>query len=542
MKTCTLILLVFSVIIVPLNLPQNTPMQTYQQSFYVRPPGAQYGTGNGSDWANAFSDLPENLERGAKYYVASGIYSPGTSTVYHVFDDAESNDLYIGIFKATEEDHGTDIGWQDTFGEGAAELGSIHFITGYYEIDGQIGTQTQGHGFKINITNCADQQKAIYFPWNSEASHIALKHMDIGLCGSTTFTAPQDAIYSVYDVNNIIITNCYIHDVNRTFIMMVSWSDVLLENNYFTRSGNQQESHSLGIRNAANITIRNNVFEDAKNSFVNLREISDVHIYGNIFKRSPTGEGSIYALIDNYDTATNVLIYNNTIYNLQGLNVGVRIVGTLQNVQVYNNLWTHSRANQIQLTGTHDYTALYDNWRVDENGDSLYSLDQRMLDEGVEAHLQVLPANPFVAPESGDFRLAFATDPGLPLPYPFNHDPDARVRGADGIWDRGAFEFAPALQLTGLPADQAINLTWTVNASLPMTATWQIDYASTPTNTLTVTDPFSTTRSYTLTELSNGELYTVTLNATVGSTSFLSDSVQVMPTDILIYLPIISGN
>jgi hypothetical protein len=164
-----------------------------------------------------------------------------------------------------------------------------------------------------------------------------------------------------------------------------------------------------------------------------------------------------------------------------------------------------------------------------------------MLDDGVEEHLQVLPASPFVAPENDDFRLAFATDPGLPLPPPFDHDPNSKARGADGVWDRGAFEFAPTLQLSGLPADQAINLTWTVNTSLPVTATWQIDYASTPTNTLMVTDPFSTTRSYTLTDLTNGEWYTVTLYAKTGTTAILSDTVQVMPTDIFTYLPLVMG-
>ncbi|MDM8520480.1 right-handed parallel beta-helix repeat-containing protein [Anaerolineales bacterium HSG6] len=442
MKIRLLILLSVSLAALFLNIPQNSSAQTYNQTFYIRPPGEQYGTGDGSDWTNALSDLPDELVRGAKYYMASGIYDAGSPDSYHVFDEAEQDDLYIGVIKATADDHGTDTGWEDSFGQGLAQLGTIQFISGYFEIDGQTGSGTQGHGFKLYTTDCKEGKKIIYFPWNSTSSYIELKHIDMGLCGPTTYTDPQDIIYSVNAVSNIIISDCYIHDANRAFIMMISWSDVLLENNYFARSGNQEESHSLGMRSVSNVTIRNNVFEDAKSSYLNLREIVDVYIYSNVFKRSANGDWEVYAVIDNYDTATNVLIYNNTIYNLQGLNAGVRIVGTLDNVQVYNNLWASSRANQIQLSGTHDYNAFHDNWRVDDNGDLLYSLDERMVDDNAEDNIQVITDNPFVAPDDGDFRLAFATNPGLTLLAPFDYDPDSVTRGEDGTWDRGVYEFS----------------------------------------------------------------------------------------------------
>lgn len=547
MKTRSLILFVATLLLsIPQNsLPQaiartSTSSHTYDQVFFVRPPGTQYGTGDGSDWNNAFSDIPENLVRGAKYYLASGVYSSGASEPYHIFNDAELGEQYTGIFKATTGDPGTEIGWEPSFGQGPAQLGPLHFITGYYEVDGQTGSHNQGHGFKLYVASCTEQQKDVYFPWNSTSSHVELKHIDMGLCGPTTFTASQTSIYSVHSVNNIIISDCYIHDANRTFIMMVGWSDVLVENNYFARSGRQQESHSLGVRSASNVTIRNNIFEDAINSYINMWEPNNVHIYSNVFTRTANDDWSVYALVDNYDTATNVLIYNNTIYNLKGLNVGVRITGILNNVQVYNNLWANSRANQIQLSGIHDYNAFYDNWRVGEDGNPLYSLDQRMLEGNVEENIQVITDSPFVAPNEGDFHLAFATEPGATLPAPFDRDPDSAARGTDGTWDRGAFEFTPSqLILHGAPANQAVRLTWTVNATLPTTTTWQIDYFTTPANTLTATEPISTTRSHTLRELTNGEWHTITLNAMVGTSAILSDTVRVMPTNIFTHLPLI---
>jgi len=96
----------------------------------------------------------------------------------------------------------------------------------------------------------------------------------------------------------------------------------------------------------------------------------------------------------------------------------------------------------------------------------------------------------------------------------------------------------PSLTLHGAPADQAIRLTWEVNTIPPPTTTWQIDYAS-QTDALSVTLPLSTTRSHTLTGLTNYQWYTVTLSAMLGQTLWLSDTVRVMPTDRFVYLPLV---
>jgi hypothetical protein len=217
------------------------------------------------------------------------------------------------------------------------------------------------------------------------------------------------------------------------------------------------------------------------------------------------------------------------------LNAGVKLRGTFQNVQVYNNLWANNRVNQIEMPGSpgveHDYNAFHDNLNLAGNK----KIDD---DEISEPHKQLVGENPFVAPEDGDLRLRFATDSGLTLPAPFDRDPDSIVRGGDGVWDRGAFEFRPSLMLHGAAADRAINLTWTVNTTLPVTATWHIDYYITSTNVFTATEPLSITRARTLTDLTNGEWYTVTLYAMGGTTSLLSDTVRVMPTDIFVYLPL----
>ncbi len=113
-----------------------------------------------------------------------------------------------------------------------------------------------------------------------------------------------------------------------------------------------------------------------------------------------------------------------------------------------------------------------------------------------------------------------------------------RPRPGGSSPDVGAYELTPALVLQGTPASRTIYLAWRVNISLPLTSTWQIDYAGPPGDQIPpITGIGSATRAYTLTGLANYSLYTVTLNAMLGSTPFLTDTVQAMPTDMRTYLP-----
>lgn len=95
------------------------------------------------------------------------------------------------------------------------------------------------------------------------------------------------------------------------------------------------------------------------------------------------------------------------------------------------------------------------------------------------------------------------------------------------------------LDLTGSPANERIDLNWTVHAYLPSTSTWRITYYSetAPSPVVETEALTNTARAHSLNGLTNYESYTVTLS-TVGVTPPLSDAVRVMPTDIFVYLPI----
>lgn len=109
----------------------------------------------------------------------------------------------------------------------------------------------------------------------------------------------------------------------------------------------------------------------------------------------------------------------------------------------------------------------------------------------------------------------------------------ARLAGWDG-------QAGPTLDLHASSADRTLYLTWTVDTTPPATTTWRIDYDGPVGNPPSpITDIISSTRAYSLSDLTNYTRYTVTLRAMLGTTPFLTDTVQAMPTDHLMYLPII---
>ncbi len=112
-------------------------------------------------------------------------------------------------------------------------------------------------------------------------------------------------------------------------------------------------------------------------------------------------------------------------------------------------------------------------------------------------------------------------------------DFDGVQRPLSDPWDIGPFEFVPALTLYGMPAHHTIDLSWVVNLTLPVTATWQIAYEGpTGDEASPITNISHNTRAYTLTGLTNYTPYTVTLHTMVASSPMLTDTVVVRPTDL----------
>jgi len=422
--------------------------QTYVQfteAYYVRPPGQSYGVGDGSNWSNALSGLPEDLVRGARYFLAAGDYyvgPPPDRYHAHVLDDPEDGERVIGVYKATVAEHGDASDWDVDFAVGPARLGPLAIATGYYVIDGMESAFGGERGIEIRTRDCDRRAEAaagapLAFPWDSLAHHVSLQHMAIADCGShDDVTQPaQDAIYGIAPVSHLTVRDCTVSDAWRSLVYFEDAFDLLIERNHFVRAGRHVEASAVTLRYARNVVIRRNIFTDAANTFLSLQGARNVIVSANVFQRLGD-DWDIWAAIWSDAPALHVLVMGNTFFNLAGQNTGVRFDGPTTDLRVANNLWALCRANEIQIDGAHDHNAFYDNLRVD--GDAPVPLDELI----EEATAQVFAEDPFVDAAGFDLGLAVPTEPGASVLEPFvGVDLAGLSRGRDDVWDRGAYEY-----------------------------------------------------------------------------------------------------
>lgn len=433
----------------------------YAQSYYIRF-GAE-GTNSGEDWINAFTSLPENLERGATYYIADGSYDAYT------FDDPVEDDKYIIIKKATIDSHGIDTGWDDSFGNNQAIFdGYLLFETSYYEINGQTGGGPDnwdcGHGIKVQGTNynrLIDLRGPAWYQ-QSLPNYITISHTEIEHRGLDNEES-DDGVYMItsgHDIGSqyVQIDHCYFHDFGRMPLCVKNARYWIFEYNYVARNSSSAAQHSEGWQDfgSDDIIICHNIFEDIEGtSFIAMKKNWDQQndnwsIYGNVFYYTPQsnregigGNGTIGATNESEAPCNNIRIYNNSFINIPGLNTGIYFPYGTGN-QIYNNIWYRCRTNTITLHGDHDYNWFYDNWRITPE----VHHDPELV--ASETNGQEGTGDPFVAWEELDFRLNSATNPGMILGDDYIFDANNNKRGDDSVWDRGAFEFVSG-QTSAIP-------------------------------------------------------------------------------------------
>ena len=184
---------------------------------YVR--SAATGANSGGDWNNAYTGLPATLVRGDTYYVADGTYGSQT------FSDNASGSTYIYIKKATVADHGTSIGWSDSFGtsqavfSGTFGFGNGSGNSGYYDINGYSATAPKNCGIKISFGVSSD---GILFP-NACGSYpyCNFRYLEVaGPAGTGDYAYPDtpgtECIWinsgaSGDNTSHMLISHCYIH-------------------------------------------------------------------------------------------------------------------------------------------------------------------------------------------------------------------------------------------------------------------------------------------------------------------------------------------
>lgn len=309
----------------------------------------------------------------------------------------------------------------------------------------------------------------------------------------------------------------------------------IVENRIENSLGGHANGMSIYLSSNDILIARNQIFESA--SPITFQDIHNITIYNNLIDAGELGSN-----INEWSGNTtgqiailnNILIRNN---RNAALNIGDDAVYIVKNNVIDGGGWSSNTSQQITHTNN-----LYTGLRWDQEQDDLHA------SEILEEDLTKI----FVNPAALDYRHRVdgpAVDTGedvstyLPVSefpdFDFSLDLVGNHRPWGETWDIGAYELVPDLKLHAIPANQTIYLNWDATVSIPLTTTWMIIYEGTPGDQNSpIPNINSTTRTYTLTDMTNYELYNITLT-TVGVTPTLSDTVSVMPTDIQLYLPLV---
>jgi hypothetical protein len=430
------------------------------------------GSGTGADWVNAWTQLPATLTRGDTYYIADGTYGSYT------FDDPTSGTLFITVKKATIADHGTATGWQNAFGDGQAVLGSsLTVSTSYYVIDGN-GTHsvpsndTNSYGFKVASASSTLVQGIIRIGTSTAVSNVTLRYTHVynTTNGSINNGTVSIRFYPSGSCTYIKIQNCFLENSGKDGIQ-ISLSDyVLVERCYLRRlsrrASGSPDYHGQTVQmfvGTTDIVFRWNVFDGCEGQSLlaygqnPTTTTARVRFYGNVvFSRYGTAETAGFSssggILGNAWVATevtNIFVYNNSVVNQRASYTTTGNTAThfpidstnRSAVYGYNNLFYNSEPSSGQFTA------------------NSYNASGGYGTAGGTNEQTGLAATLFKNYQANDFTLAAATAPGLVLTsqswwnagansffgqLDSNLDMRGTVRGADGVWDRGAYEFGTA--------------------------------------------------------------------------------------------------
>jgi len=415
------------------------------------------GTGSGADWNNSYAASGQgsawNYVRGDSYY-----YSAGTNAM-QTLNVAASGTNVITLLAATTTSHGTNTGWVNSMAGQVCFIntnpsgGGLEIYSPYWTIDGQTRGSDWRSGYGFHIWNQANKTDGACFNLYSGANNITVKNCDIQGTTSITSSLATDGDYGFYghaQLSNLYVGYCYVHETGNTQFQINYGSSTgfTCEYNYIYKNhtlsnANHDEAFSLTF---ANSTIRYNILQDIMSSgFIcdaagGVPVISNWEIYGNVFfwdtnyQANPgtfLGDGMIGFFGETYSghfyfINNTIAGITNTVTQVSSYNSGFymgSVPSTASSVVIENNIWYNSEYCEDNSYG--DYNTYYKSDKANDTG----------------AHSTTSNSNPFVNVNGFNFQLTAATPAGVAFQAPYNMDMLGNTRGADGVWDRGAFEF-----------------------------------------------------------------------------------------------------
>ncbi|MGC3956810.1 MAG: hypothetical protein QM813_02250 [Verrucomicrobiota bacterium] len=340
-----------------------------QNSYCVR--AGATGSGNGSDWNNAYPSLPATLQRGATYYIATGTYGS------YRFDDAVSGTNVITIKKATATDHKTDTGWVASYGEGQAVWnGPLDFDTDYWVFDGQARNESDwfsptAYGFSIYHNN--SEQQIRMGSQGRAISYVTLKYTHLQEVPNDTLSTTVTGRRYGLDLytwggsgtsRGLVVHRCFFQYGNVPIFAsgntgMNGNDGMIVEYSAFDDTRSNAANHGEAMScyyTVQRLIVRYNKFRGIAGTAIiaiggGTSTVDGFEFYGNVVWNSDIGDGVVGFSETARSIFSNAKIYNNTIGDkANGFNNGVAIMQGTNNL-VYNNLWFNCQVSFWQGRG-----------------------------------------------------------------------------------------------------------------------------------------------------------------------------------------------
>ncbi len=414
--------------------------------------GSSWSCAAGAGQAGAFNELPtpgtSHCNFDAYTWVLDSTYwVAGSDTSYgNICFRNTSGSGTLTLQKATAATNGTDTGWVAGYGTKVATMGVIGShsdFTAALVIDGATGggpgAWETGHGFNVYQENAGGSLITV-----PSASTTTIKRVRAHFAGSETSTGEGTILYSGTAKTGLTVQYVYFHDAPCDIAQIRATTNLTVEYSKFARN----KSESAGCHGdvfehdgtGSNHIFRYNWFEDVEGTYMlghhSTGNLTGLEIYGNLITWSDTVtydgfSNGIIGTINPGDggVVTGAKVYNNTFYNLPAGTTskhGVQLYVAGSDGVAYNNLWDTCAGNPVSFSDTVTHTH---NWY------------RACGTSPTEDNKQDGSGNPFTNVGGKDFTLSSPTTTGTTLLSPYNIDMLGNTRGADSVWDRGAYEY-----------------------------------------------------------------------------------------------------
>jgi len=272
------------------------------------------------------------------------------------------------------------------------------------------------------------------------ANNVTIRHVEMVGKGSVSNAGgsySNDGL-AVYGASNVTLSYFRMTGIGRC-PFFVSPRNLVIEHGWVESYNGSSAVHSevasiWGFSGSVgDVTFRHNLVTDIRSTGGLMWDNSSnpsakLMVYGNVFYR-PEGASwqEANGVVGGWTGNGGEEFHNAKVYNNAFINVNQAPLSSLPRVasgnEAYNNIFYNSDSPNFSRFSRHDYNVFINSGGT--QGESKGITDS---------------VNPFVDIAGKDFRLKKALATGMPLGAPFNVDALGNTRGADGVYERGAFE------------------------------------------------------------------------------------------------------